>query len=279
MAVELKITDDDLPVLSAVATQTLNLINDPNITNRKLDELIRRDPGLTQRVLHTANSPFYMGAIMARTIADAVLRLGMRQLRSILVVAATGELFSDQDECARQMWRHSITTGIACHVIGETLHLKAAEEAFITGILHDVGKMVIYNQHPEMYKAILDKAQEPGNTLLALEDEAFEFFNHTSIGGLVVRKWKLSESVAEAARFHHIVEREIVKDIKNPALAAVASLANAIVGTMGYGQNRYTPEGIEAMACAQFLKFSLKDYEPLCEKIGAAIEDNSSLIA
>ena len=103
MALDIQITDSDLPVLSPVATQALELLNDPNVTNRKIEEFIRKDPSLTQRVLHMANSPFYAGRSQFQSIADAIVRIGLRQLRMILLTAATGQLFSVGEETAQKL--------------------------------------------------------------------------------------------------------------------------------------------------------------------------------
>src|ERR1700686_2642752 len=106
MSLDIKITDQDLPVLSAVATQALDLLQDPKVTNRRIEELIRQDPALTERLLRTANSPFYAGHKQSSTISDAIFRLGLRQLRNVIIVAATGELFSDNDPTIQTFWDH-----------------------------------------------------------------------------------------------------------------------------------------------------------------------------
>ncbi len=258
MAVDLKITDQDLPVLSAIAAQALQLLQDPNVTNSKIDELIRQDPSLTQRVLHTANSPFYSGKFQSQTIRDAVVRLGIRQLRNIIVVAATGELFNADDPFIHDLWDHATACALASHVLAETLHLPHAEESFIAGMLHDVGKLVIYKQHPHIYQPLLEQSKAEQICISKLEEENFKIFTHMSVGGLVARKWKLPESLAEVARFHHDTYREIPLNLTNVNLVCLVSLADVMVNMEGIGGMGGVYEDLGAMAFVKELNFPLE---------------------
>ena len=182
MAYDLQLPEKDLPMISAVATQALQLINRPNVTNNELNDLIRQDPSLAGRVLHIANSPFYGGRFQARRISDAIVRMGMRQLRNILVVAATGELFDVRDPIVRGFWDHALTVATLGDRIASELSLADTEEVFIAGLLHDIGKFIIYQQHPAPYSDVIQQAQASGRRLIDVEDELFKYFNHVTIG-------------------------------------------------------------------------------------------------
>lgn len=229
MALDIQITDQDLPVLSAVATQALELLQDPLVTNNRIEELIRQDVALTERLLRTANSPFYAGRNQSSTIAQAILRLGLRQLRNVIIVAATGELFSDHSPVIQALWEHALATAVAANKLADRLHLSHGEEAFIGGMLHDVGKLIIYRQHPEVYGQTMEESKATGRCLEELEVEKFQYFTHTTVGGLVVRKWRLADAIAEAARFHHTLERTIPDNLQSLKMACLVSVANVLV--------------------------------------------------
>jgi len=271
MPLDIAITDQDLPVLSTIATQAIELLADPNVNNKKIDELIRQDLALTERVMRTANSPFYGGRRQTTTISDAIFRLGLRQLRNVLVVAATGELFSGADPVIQALWEHGLACAMASQILADACEIVHKEEAFIAGMLHDVGQLIIYRQHPEAYGALLAEAREGGRPLPDVEAEHLQYFTHMSVGGLVVRKWRLADSVAEAARFHHDVEREVPRPVVCKALVCVVSLADILVEQLGRETPAVDWDGLEALACSQFLNLGRARLEPLLPRLTAAL--------
>ncbi len=128
MPIQIEVSEQDLPVLSVVASKALELLQDPNITHNKLEELIRRDPSMTSRLLHIANSPFYSTKMEAKSISDAARVLGMQQLNNIIIAAATGELFDANDSVAQTLWDHA-QTGKAAARHREDHHLQATPGA------------------------------------------------------------------------------------------------------------------------------------------------------
>lgn len=272
MNIDIKITDADLPTLSVVATQALTLINDENVTNAKIEALIRQDVALSQRILTVANSPFYSGRQASQSISGAIMRLGLRQLRTVIVMAATGELFNADDPLVHLIWDHSLATAIAAHQLATDLKLPDVEEAFIGGILHDVGKLVVYHQHPEPYGATLRRAQELGLRSTAAEGADYGFFTHETVGGLVVKKWKLSDGLAECARHHHAVESAVPPILEQPQLVCVVSLASVIANNLGHGTKVCEWSDVPALACAQEIGFGADRIEKLCEKVNTLLE-------
>jgi len=251
MELEIQITDNDLPVLSAVATQALELIQNENVTNAQVEQLIRQDPALTERVLHTANSPFYGGRQQSTTITNAVFRLGLRQLRNVVAVAAAGELFDARDATIQALWNHLLAVALTAHTLAERIHFGNIEEVFIAGMMHDVGKLVIYRQHPLIYRAMIEEVQTSGRLIQDLENERFRYFNHMSVGGLVLRKWRLADAIAEAARFHHDVETTIPKGLKFKDLDSIVALANVLVNQPGFMDLESDWDSLGELACAR----------------------------
>lgn len=268
----IQITEQDLPVLSAVANKALSLIQDNSATNGQIETLIKQDPALTQRVLHVANSPFYAGRVESRTITAAIARLGLRQLRSVIITAATGELFNAEDKLAQALWEHSIASGIAGQILSQELKLAGTEEAFIASILHDVGKAIIYRQVPQVYGEMIQQSlAEGGQRLHQSEESTFKYFNHCTVGALTIRKWRLSDTIAEAVRFHHELESASAP-VNNQALASIVSLANIFANNMGHGRPVCEWQAIANMASAQHLRLSSDRIAQLAEKVRAALE-------
>ncbi len=279
MPIQIEVSEQDLPVLSVVASKALELLQDPNITHNKLEELIRRDPSMTSRLLHIANSPFYSTKMEAKSISDAARVLGMQQLNNIIIAAATGELFDANDSVAQTLWDHAQTVALASQTMAESLALAGADEAYVAGLLHDIGKIIIYRQHPALYAEMLVQSQATGKTMQELEIEAFKFFSHTSIGGLLVRKWRLSTTIAEAARYHHDLPRLIPREMGNAPVACVVTLANIIVnGLQGTGA---PPDAaaLEGIACSERLGLSRERIGRLIELVQTRVIENNEAAA
>ncbi len=272
MALELRIEEDKLPVFSAVATKALNLLKEDNAINKLIQDVIREDPALTERVLGIANSPFY-GQVAATSISTAVTRLGIRQLRKVILTAATGQLFDSDDVYVKGLWRHALMTAMTANIIADSLHPEMAESAYVAGLLHDVGKLVIYSQHQEPYREAIDEAKEKGLRLHQVETAKFKFFDHMSVGGLAARKWGLDDSIAEAARFHHAIEEELPSVVGHSKLVSLASLASILANNMGYGQPFCEFDAMLDFFCVEHLSLTADRLDQLAEKVQDKLKD------
>ena len=272
MSLELRIEEEKLPVFSAVATKALDLLKDDNATNQQIQDVIRKDPALTERVLGIANSPFY-SRVEAVSISSAVTRLGIRQLRKVILTAATGQLFDSDDAYVKELWRHGLMTAMTANILAESLHPDLAESAYVAGLLHDVGKLVIYSQHQDPYREAIDEAKQKGVRLHQVESEKFKFFDHMSVGGLAARKWGLDDSIAEAARFHHAIEHELPSVVGDSKLVSLASLASILANNMGYGQPFCEFDALLDFFCVEHLSLTEDRLDRLAEKVQDKLKD------
>lgn len=273
MTLDIKISEDDLPVLPAVASQAMQLLGRENVSFGELDGMIRRDPSLTERVLHMANSPFYSGKMPFQTLSDAIGRLGLRQLHAVLTTAATGDLFNGDDPVAMALWEHSLATAVTAQLLAEKLGYKNREAAYIGGMLHDVGKLVIHQQHPEPFNEIIEAARQDGRRIHEIEQERFKFFDHCTVGGLVIRKWKLDDSLAEAARFHHEFESDLSPKVANRALICIVTIANLLTSAVGISPSPIHWDTIENLPYIQKMSLTRKTLEEVTKKSTELFEE------
>jgi len=237
MAFDIKLDDADLPVLSLVATQALTLIDNPNSTARELEALIRNDASLTSKVLRIANSPIYGGRVKISSIGQAVVRLGMTQLKSTVLMAATGAVFNTSDSYAVEMWEHSIATSTVSRWLASAVGGVDPEDAFVAGMLHDIGKVFIYNQAPEGYRGVFERSREKGSRFYKYEHTQLEYTSHESVGALMGRKWDLSNEVVEVIRFHHDIEEDPASVAGNQRLVALVAMANLFANHLEFGKD------------------------------------------
>ncbi len=193
-----------------VAFRIFSLTRQANYSNKDLVSLVECDPELTAHLLRLVNSVFMRGRGIA-SLEEAVMRLGATEIANKAISLTMGRLISMRRSgyCPdpEAFWRHSIGCGLACrHLHSICTGVRADRDlAFTTGLLHDVGKIVINNAPPESVEVIAEIMEEEG---LDASDAELAIFgaDHAEIGGLVLERWKLPAELTTAVRFHHAPE-------------------------------------------------------------------------
>src|SRR5947207_1189303 len=145
--------------MPAPILRVMHLAGEPNSSASQLAEAICAEPSLAGRLLRFANSAYYGMAGQVTTIQGAVVLLGIRTVRNLAMVAATHAWFgNDDDPIQKGFWDHAIGVAAACDAIATLRAPELANEAFCSGLLHDLGKSVLAIRLGEKFKLILEKA-------------------------------------------------------------------------------------------------------------------------
>lgn len=190
----------ELPVLPDIATRVLSLCQDPDGDARQLGELIQRDPALAGNVLRIANSAAYASVEPIVSLQQAISRLGMTTMGDLAIAAAVNaKLLSIKGREAemRALRTHAAATGIWSREIARHRRLNV-EAAFLTGLLHDVGR-------PIVTKAVIDLGAQGAVEQAEVTALVDEF--HTSVGRRLLEGWKLPHWIGAAIDGHHDVTR------------------------------------------------------------------------
>ena len=183
------------------------MVEDPNSTAEKIGELISQDPALTVRVLSIANSPFYGYSSEVGTISRAVTVLGTRQIRDLVMSMAATKAFDGIPNdiiSIDDFWYHSIYCGLLAHELGGCLNRIEREAIFISGLLHDVGQLVMFSKLPEQSNQAILRTMQAENPLpLYLAEREILGVDHEEIGGELAKVWKLPEHIYACIAFHH----------------------------------------------------------------------------
>ena len=199
-----------LPSLSVIVTRLLTLLQDSNITMATLTEEISKDQGLTVRILHIANSPFYGMSSRIDNIQQAGTLLGLHTIHGIIVAAGIiGHFPLQQDDGFDRLsfWLHSIGTGCCAQVLARHGGLDQ-EQAFTAGLLHDIGKLILAAYFEDDFSRVLDWRDEH-DCLIREAEESVLGFDHTEIGARVARHWKLPKLLVDAIHFHHALPGKV----------------------------------------------------------------------
>ena len=246
----------DLPMLPQVASEILAQGDAESSDVRRLSDLLHRDQALAGHVLRVANSAAFGGDVKIQSIQQALIRIGVVQMREIVVtVALHGKVFrggSHQDLLA-ELWRHSTIAGLYAKEIAR--HLRSnVESAFVCGLLHDVGKPVVLGM-------VLDLRREPGESATRATCVAVLDAFHTRVGRLLAERWALPEPVLDSITLHHETEAaaQLGKAAQMTALADLLAYAAVksdeafeadralLAGHPLYGALNLYPDDVEAL--------------------------------
>ncbi len=195
----------DLPSLPQVLVGVSRVASDPGSNAVQLADVILKDQALTLKVLRIANSAQYsLTTQRVSTVSRAVVLLGFESVRALALGLGAYHLLSSLERggaILQGFWQHAIATAVVCQQLAGVLELDVPEEAFVAGLLHDVGKLVLAEHDPETAAAVYGRS-ETGPALLAAESAGFGV-NHVEVGGELARRWELPEPLALAVARHH----------------------------------------------------------------------------
>ena len=186
--------------------RVIQLCNSPTTSATDLVQPIRADPALTSMILRRANSVVYGGREPCSSPQQAVVRIGIRETRNIAATFSVFEMFSTQTKSFGfnrfWFWLHSLAVAAAAQFLARRLKLGQPEDAFLAGLLHDIGKMVLDDFMNTEFQAAVAKAGVESMPIRKAELAVFET-DHAFVGGKVAEQWKLPDFVCSAISEHH----------------------------------------------------------------------------
>ena len=224
----------------AIIKQLQETLKDPDLPLEKISDLLNSDHDLTARLLKFVNSSFYGLDTKVETITDALGVIGVKPLIEIalsmvMVQKFKGILPGTID--MQSFWKHNVACGLASRVIAQNLGRDNLEAFYITGMLHDIGFMIISQENSKKAQEIITRCKFDGLPQSQAEEEEFGF-THSEVGALIFEKWYLAPSLIEAVRYHH--KPTLAKSF--PVETAVLHVADYLVDNMKYavGENYTT---------------------------------------
>ena len=194
-----------LASLPDIFLEISRVISDPRSSAVHVADVISKDTSLSARLLKIVNSAFYGFPSEIDTISRAVMIVGTRQLSTLALGASVIRVFRDIPAALVDMesfWEHSITCGVSARMIGSYRNIPNTERLFVAGLLHDIGRIILYGSLPEVGREILIRARG-AHRLVRVEEVEVLGYDHSEIGGMLLRKWKLPRVLEQAVRHHH----------------------------------------------------------------------------
>jgi HD-like signal output (HDOD) protein len=264
----------DLPPLPHVAAQALVLIEDPDTTAQKLTNLLGGDTALAARVLKIANSAMFSRQREITTINQAIMTIGFKTLKGIIVAATLRQLNRKFGKIEQMLWENSTCTAMSARFLSARLKRPYVEESFLLGLLHDLGKLVLMRQVSKEYEEVVKKTQHE-QFFVDVEQEDFGFA-HTLIGALVAKKWNFSLETCQVILHHH----DKIKDAPRTDLdekTAIIQAADLVAHCLNFGHlDGYPDCRPPALEALQKLGFSAEDSEKLIEEINQSYKEGGA---
>lgn len=237
----------DLEALPGAVSTALQVMRKPRSSARDVAAVIERDQSLTAAVLRHANSAMIIGNRRIVSLGEAVFRIGFVEMRSILMAASTASVLERALVAygleRGSLWRHSLATAILARNLARHLRLPEPEEAYVGGLLHDIGKVVLNKTIGRELAGPLQRALGEAGELDAAERRVLGF-DHGYVGGLVIRHWGLPELLAEAIAYHHGPP----DDAFLAALIGLADQLSVYLGAGNYPDEARPPLGAAELA-------------------------------
>jgi putative nucleotidyltransferase with HDIG domain len=227
-----------IPLMPGAAQKAFQLSTDPKAEARDFVEVIESDEGLAARIIKIANSVFFERGTQAKTIDQAVTVIGINELRSLLSATTLSEIFPSNHPLRAQFWANDVAVGLIARRIAERSLPAKKEVAFLAGLMHDVGKLLLIQRATEQYGKAVALVEQEGRPFHEAEGELFAF-DHTEVGQLIGERWNFTPDLIDVIRHHH----EPIADATagELTLPQVIQLADLLAHALGLG---HTPKFI-----------------------------------
>lgn len=225
---------DRLKPLPTTSRKIMRIVENPQATADQVIQVIKKDQALAADVIRMANSASLGYRVPCHSIETGVVRIGFKRVRALALRSfASGPLtqrLSGYRMKETSLWQHSLETAVYSEYIAREISYPDPEDAYVAGLLHDIGKLLLDQYVLGDYQKIIRMMDEEKKPLWVIEEELFGI-DHGVIGGMMVEKWKLPSKLAEGIRFHHMPT--LAK--KHRVMVTAVHVANALTPALGNG--------------------------------------------
>ncbi len=195
----------NLPSLPHVLLKLMETCSKEDASIDDLAKIIRNDPSLSSKILNLVNSSYYGLPQKIHDFKQAISLLGMDAIKNLALSASVYQVFDEMEKDPsfnlQRYWFHSLECAVLANTIAKKIAYPFCEEAFVSGLLHDVGKLVLWNNFPNEYTEVLAEVEQEANLLEA--EERILGVNHAEAGAFLIDHWQLESFIADAFLYHH----------------------------------------------------------------------------
>lgn len=231
------ITIKDMPSLPSIVMELLSSLSDDKISVEKITTILEKDPVLVSKILKVINSSYYAVRFDISSLKQAVVLLGLREIKRITIGTSVINTFSNSTDSENfdriSFWQHCLGCGKIAELIAEKLNFPFRDEAFLGGLLHDIGKVVVNIFFYDEFVKVLEECRKPNISFRQAETEIIGA-EHSEIGLWFAERWKFPAKIQDIIINHHNLRKS-----SNQLLCATIRFADLMCKTrqMGSGED------------------------------------------
>ncbi len=251
----------DIHAMPSVIVKALNIMKKPTASMKELGDIVMFDQSLTIKFLALVNSAYYGFSQQISSINIALSLLGMVKVKNIIVAVAMKPMMSNAGD--KELWKHSMRVACGCEYLANLTKIMDSDEAFISGFIHDVGKIVLHMSNDKLYAKVLNAVENGLADVLTAERKYFDS-DHVKTGSLLAKRWQLPILLANIISYHHA-----------PSLSSIPVPCNLVCFVDKLVQPVFVPSSIDK----DFVKTLGIDFEDLEELRNVIMQKSEVLIA
>jgi len=268
-----------IATLPEVTLKIIKLVEAPDSTAQDLNKIITHDPALGARILKVVNSAFYGLPGQIGSINRAIVLLGLNAVKNIAIAASLAKLFRGGQICpsfnAKDLWTHSIAVGTGTRLLAEKINLGLPDEAFLAGLIHDLGIMVeIQARRPKFVEA-MEKMDANKELKLRQAETAALGVSHEQFGAGLCKAWKFPLSFAYVTGFHH---RPLELAAPNRTLTSLVHIADITAANMKLGFSRSVESTTVNSEVLAQLNITQQQIDEVAQALPKAMEEANMLL-
>ena len=252
------------PGMPATAARLMPLLQNPDSSAGKIEDILKYDPGLTANILKLTNSAYFGLPSRVSSVRQAIMLLGWKRLLQLVMTMCMSALMKKPvpgyDLPRGELWRHSVAVSVAADLLVKSLSISDADEVFTAALLHDIGKLVLGDYVQE------DLEKIEGMVTKGISFEVAEFVvlgtNHATIGARILQNWSLPQELVNAVSWHHDPENCDHYCL----LSDVVHIANIVGRRVGFGKGRDGQALEPSLEVAERLGFNQGHIDALAEQ-------------
>lgn len=234
----------ELPTLPSIVYELGQVINDPMSSTKEVEGIMAKDQSLTTKVLRLVNSAYYSIPGGVSSLSRAIAFLGFDTVHQlVLATSVIDQLKVSGDSPFRvsDFWAHSMGVAVGAETIAKRIKHPLPSEAFMSGLVHDMGKVVLLSVEPDLFSKVVDFCSQNNLSFIEAERE-LEIETHSLVGSYVAEHWRLPLFLAKTIKYHHQVEPEsrVGLSPEDHRLTDMVYLSNILVHALKFGHSGHS---------------------------------------
>ncbi len=229
-----------LSTLPTVVAKLIKIIEDPDSKVEEVMKVISEDQAMVTNILKMVNSASYSLTKKITSLSQAIVIIGFYNLKQLVIGTSVVNLFlngTDSEFSREEFWRHSVATASTARLISKNIKYPYPEEAFVGGLIHDIGKLILEQYLHKDFMAAIEYAEKRHVALIKAEEEMIGV-NHAEVGAYIAQKWRLPKVYVDVLATHHkaiLKNKELTENQKK--LIAIVKVSNNFVKKKGIGES------------------------------------------